>query len=93
MLKSLLISFEIVIFYLQEYLAAKFVVNQCDLNYFKVFIKTFVFSQNDNTVMFWSTLRRFICTLLANGSKFNNIKKIKTQINNIIAFKKDVVVF
>ena len=82
MLKSLLISFEIVIFYLQEYLAAKFVVNQCDLNYFKVFIKTFVFSQNDNTVMFWSTLRRFICTLLANGSKFLNLNFDNIKIEN-----------
>jgi len=49
----------------QEYLAAKYVLYNSELEYFKVFVKTFILSQDVLMSIKWSTVRRFICTMIS----------------------------
>ena len=70
---SLVNIFSLVIFYVnsvQEFLAARYVVYQKELKYFKYFIDIFVLSSDDELLFKWSPVRRFICTLLSKTREF-----------------------
>ena len=51
--------------YLQEYLAAKFIVHKKELKYFLTFIEVYALSSNDEQLLKWSAVRRFMCTIFA----------------------------
>ena len=50
---------------LQEYLAAKYLTNKKELQYFEIFVEIYALSHDREQLLRWSIVRRFMCTIFS----------------------------